>query len=209
MFVVLGALVVSYFWLRYPVPPAGSPLALPATPPKRCPDSSGGDGAVQRLGVEIRTTGGEDIHEKSLFLVADSWQRVGVAVEPVVIPQARTRDQQYRATFPGFQVLQQPNNTSNLIGFHSSNTPLAENNFVGGNRPRYRSPDFDELMDRFFVTIPQAERTPVLAQLMRHVSEQLVMMGLFYNVQPTMIGNRLRNVPAGKPGWNVHEWDVR
>src|SRR5207253_782112 len=44
------------------------------------------DSAGQRLSVEIRTTGDNASHLKAIFPIADAWQRVGVATEPVVIP---------------------------------------------------------------------------------------------------------------------------
>ena len=71
----------------------------------------------------------------------------------------------------------------------------------------------DALIDRFFVTVPRAERNQVMAQIIRHMTDQAIPVSLFYNVLSVMIANRLQNVTAGGPvtgpGWNVHEWDVR
>jgi hypothetical protein len=78
---------------------------------------------------------------------------------------------------------------------------------------RYRSSELDALIDRFFVTVPRQERTQVLGQIVHHMTDQAIPVGLFYNVAPVMIGNRLQNVTAGGPSsgpaWNANEWDIR
>lgn len=166
----------------------------------------------QRLAVELRTIG--VTAQKAIFAVADYWRRVGVPTEPVSIPAARTRDNEYRATFPGFQIFQNPNDLNGLIRFHSSRAALPENNFrILDNHSRYLNPQLDALIQQFFSTIPRAERVSILGQIVHHISDQLNVMGLYYGVEPTMIHNRLRNVSARKvqtsvQSWNAHEWDV-
>jgi hypothetical protein len=34
-------------------------------------------------------------------------------------------------------------------------------------------------------------------------------MGLFYDVETTLVSNQLVNVPAQNPTANIHEWDVK
>ena len=60
------------------------------------------------------------------------------------------------------------------------------------------------------------ERISVLGGIIRHVAEQLPVMGLYYSGSPDAFANRLVNVsPRGasltgtNPAWNAHEWDVR
>src|SRR5207248_726578 len=55
------------------------------------------DADGQRLTVEARTTNQIDIQPSGLLTVADSWQRVGVEVEQVLIPVQRQRDAEYRS----------------------------------------------------------------------------------------------------------------
>lgn len=66
---------------------------------------------------------------------------------------------------------------------------------------------------RFFFTIPKAERRQVLAGMMRHISEQVTALGLFYAANPSMIANHLANVTARSQNatetWNAHEWAIR
>lgn len=165
------------------------------------------DAAGQRLSWELRTIE-TDINQKTMLSVADYWQRLGVAVDPVVVPRARQRDNEYRANFPAFDLLRQPNDLASLERLHSTRARLPENSYVGTNYSRYMNPEFDSLIERFFTTIPRRERMEVLAQAVRHVTERLTLMGLFYDAQPTMVSNRLRNVTPEDTGWNAHEWVV-
>lgn len=181
--------------------------------------SRGGDGmfrdsAGQRLSVEARTTGENSIHRPALLSIADYWQKAGVAVDTVFIPPQRAADREYRSTFPAFELLQHPNGLEGLSRFNSRETSLPENNFtLSGNNGRYRNAEFDELIDRFFTTIPAQPRVQILAQIMNRITDQVTMMGLFYQTEPALIGNRLQNVAAKKEGstpvWNVHEWSLK
>lgn len=47
----------------------------------------------------------------------------------------------------------------------------------------------------------------VLADVIRHTTDQLVIMGLYYTPNATAIANRLKNVPTSEP-WNSHEWEA-
>lgn len=170
------------------------------------------DATNQPLAVEIRTTGEDDVQVKTLLSIADYWRRVGVGNDPVLIPPARTRDREYRTNYPGFQVLQQPNDPASLRHLHGSAARLPPD-YGGRNQARYMNAEFDALLDTYFTTVPQPERVEVLGRAVRHISEQLNVMGIFYNVQPTLISNRLRNVTAGyhnsTQAWNAEEWDVQ
>lgn len=180
------------------------------------PDSLGRDASSQRLELEIRNIGLE-ISRKSMFAVADYWQRIGIPTSTVVIPQQRVADYEYRATFPGFQLFNQPNDQRGLPNLHSSRTRLPENNFLvpgAGNHTRYTNPEFDALLDRYLTTIPKQERIEVLGQIVYHISDQLNLMGLFYNGSPDMISHRLLHVTTQRASgstisWNAHEWDAR
>jgi peptide/nickel transport system substrate-binding protein len=170
------------------------------------------DGSGQRLSVEARTTPG-DLYDKILEAVRDNWQVAGVAAEIISIPRQRQSDLEYRATRPGLELTRRGTNLTNLSSFHGRQTPLAETRWIGSNVPRYQNGEFDALIDKYFVTVAIPERTQVVGQIMRHISEQLNMMHIFYDSEPALISNRI--VEAHGRGsestqtWNVHLWDVR
>jgi peptide/nickel transport system substrate-binding protein len=171
----------------------------------RGPDGTYRDAAGQRLSVEVRSTGGDDFRDKELLSITDQWQRAGIGTEPVFIPRQRANDREYRVTRPGFEVVSQGTTPADLQNLTTRTVPTAETRWVGANRGRYSNGEFDALVDRFFVTIPRAERMAVCGQIVHHMTDQLVVMGLYFTPDATGVSKRLTNVPAGDP-WNSQEW---
>ncbi len=198
---------------RYPYDPQRAMQMIEGLGYTRGTDGTFRDASGQPLALELRTTGDLDLHRKAILAVTDYWQRVGVAVDPVIVPIQRQRDREYRSQFPAFELLQQGNDLGSLVVLHGRGTPLAENNWNGRNKARYRNPEFDALIDQFFVTIDRKERMQVLGQIVSHSTDQLNVMGLFYQAAPTMVGSRLVNIgeygERATPAWNAHEWNVR
>ncbi len=172
------------------------------------------DSAGERLNLEIQTVEGLDIQVKATLAVADSWQRIGIPVEQVVRTAQGNPDREGNATFPGFRLIRQPNSIDDMKQYFAAQAPIAENHYIGQNFARYTNPVYSGLVERYFRTIPQAERVQVLGEILHHQSEQLNIMGLFYNVQSVAIGKRVQNVTnSGALGfnqaWNAHLWEVR
>ncbi len=178
----------------------------------------GGDGFLRDAGgeplsVEIRTTAENTLHRPSTLAVQDYWQKAGLHVDVNFIPTQRQRDNEYRANKPGFELLQGRNDLSALSDLHSRTIALPENNYFGSNYARYSNPAFDALIDRYFGTISQADRTEIVAQIMVHISENLNAMGMYYSAEFSLISNRLTNARARQNGisnqtWNVQDWDA-
>lgn len=173
------------------------------------------DAAGQKLTVELRTTARAEIQPKIILAAADYWERAGVAVEPVMIPIRLMTDREYRAAFPAFEMPGGGNavTAEGVRRYHSTQAPLPENRFqVGGNIARYRNAELDALIERFLVTIPRPDRMQVLAQIVRHQTDQLPTLGLFYQVDSTVFSEKVRNVsPRGEiatQAWNVHTWEA-
>jgi peptide/nickel transport system substrate-binding protein len=179
----------------------------------RGPDGILRDAAGQRLAVEMRTTDTLDLHTKSLFPIVEDWKRVGVETDPVIIPPQFTRDNQYRATYPAFELSRSPNELRVLSYYYSYGARLPENNWVGQNRTRYMNPEMDALLDRYFTTVPMEPRMLALGAVVRHLSEAAIPLPLFYDAQGVMVANRIQNVTTvageGAIVWNVVEWDVK
>jgi peptide/nickel transport system substrate-binding protein len=163
----------------------------------------------RRLQIELNATP-NDAHLKILATLGDAWGRQGISVEQLVIPRQRAQDQQFRSTFPGFAVQGHP---VRIAGFHSREARLPEKNYAGLNNARYMNPEMDALLDRYFATVPKAERNRYLAQIVHHVSDQAVVLPLAWRADPTAIANRLLNVgvkgPEASQTWNAHEWAVK
>src|SRR5205085_2612364 len=147
----------------------------------------------ERLTVEVRTTSGDDLRDKLLFALGNEWPKIGVAVDPVIIPRQRADDREYRAARPAFEIVRQPNDLSEgaLTRLISSEAALPENNYRGQNRVRYMNPEYDALVDRYLVTVPTAERIDIARQLVRHISENVPILGLLYDAEPVLVANRV------------------
>jgi peptide/nickel transport system substrate-binding protein len=170
------------------------------------------DTAGRQPALESRTSP-SDIWMKTGEAVADQWRRLGMQVRTLVVPVAQSRDFEYRAVRPGFDLSRRGTGMENLTMFLTSEVPLPERRYAGKNVSRYSHPDMDALVERYFATVPPRERTQVLTQLMRHMSEDLPIMPLFYDTEPSLVSNRVANY-QGKPAlstgaWNVHLWEIR
>lgn len=167
------------------------------------------DPAGQRLTVKIQSTI-DDLRQKTMAVIGDYWKDVGVALDPVIIPRQASADRQLRAEFASFDFTRQPTDPTR---YHSVQSPLPENGYRGTNRGRYRNPELDSLLDKYVVTIPRPERTQILGQIVHHMTDRLVHMGIFYVVEAALISNRLKNVGSTKveatlQTWNAHEWEL-
>jgi ABC-type transport system substrate-binding protein len=74
------------------------------------------------------------------------------------------------------------------------------------------NPDLDALITRHFVTVSRSERQAILADIVRHLTDQAVVIHLFYNALPQLVNRRLKNVePQSTRAWiaNAHLWEVQ
>lgn len=171
------------------------------------PDGFYRDGAGQVLTVPSQTQATDDQQVKTQLSLATYWQQLGVRVEQLNFPSQRAQDREFRATRPGFEIVRQPGGVTNLQRFHGGFTPLPENDFTGVNRTRHRNAELDSLIDRVFTTIPRGERMGYLGQIVQYMTDQALLLGMFWDVGPSIQSYRLLNTEGGDP-WNVHEWDV-
>jgi peptide/nickel transport system substrate-binding protein len=206
--------VIERQLVRYDYAPGRTTQGLRDMGYTRLEEGAWVDASGQRLEVEIQTVEGLDIQVKATAAVAASWQRLGVGVHQFVrSATGNPAERETNASFPGFRLIRQPNTIDDMKQYLISQTPIAEHRFVGQNFTRYMNPEYNDLILRYFRTIPRDERTEVLGQILHHQSENLIIMGLFYNVQSVALGKRVQNVTnSGVHGfnqaWNAHQWDL-
>jgi peptide/nickel transport system substrate-binding protein len=177
------------------------------------PDGIFRDSAGQRLVFEAQGTTGA-MQERSMFTTGEFLQQLGIAIEPEFIQAQARGDRARRSERSGIEVQRQTNGVGNLYRFHSRETPLAENNYVGDNRSRYRHPDLDASLERYFSTVPRTEQMQALGEIVHHMTDQLNVLPLIFDGDPVLVNNRVRNVDVPQTGrasvsMNAHEWDVR
>ncbi len=178
--------------------------------------TKGGDGLYrdpsgQPMKIEVRATN-SDINTKTLLSVSDYLQRVGLAIDQVVIPGQLVSDQEYRAKFSGLIINGGGGGATELENFHSAKVRTAESRYTGGNRAGYRNPEVDALIDRYTMTIPFGPRVELVKQITRHVTENLPQLPLFFDTWPGAASPKLVNARAASDGsqtWNIHLWDLK
>src|SRR5205807_1454955 len=101
------------------------------------------DSANQLVSFEIRT-GPADYMTKPMLAVADYWQKLGLAADSLVSPTQRYQDREYRATYPAFELVQNPAELRNIRSLQSDLAPLPDNSYQFGpnrNYTRYSNPE--------------------------------------------------------------------
>lgn len=202
---------VDRFVVKYDYDPRRATQMVEELGYTKGPDGFFRDAAGQPLVVQSMTNAGDDLKEKMVFVGADYWKAIGVGVDTVITPRQRASDREYRATYPGFDLVRQPFEPERLLG---SEAALPENRFGGKNRTRYQNAELDSLIEKFYVTIPTQERLQTLGLMLQHISDRVVALGVFYGPEPMLINNRLLNVgtapaPSSDETWNGHLWDVK
>ncbi len=167
------------------------------------------------LAIQFQTTA-QETHQAALFSMGDYLKQVGVEINPEILAPQRVRDREYRSTRTGFELARNPNGVSSFLPRnHGSQTGLPENNFRRyTNKSRYMNPEFDALIDRYFETVPLTERTAVLGQILRHMTENLNAFGLVYETAVIAVSNRLSGVTMAKTDvsnstWQSQLWDLK
>ncbi len=171
------------------------------------------DASGQRLNVEVRTVP-RDVLIKTILTAADDWKKLGVGVDTIILTEAQRTDREFYSTYPAFDTAGSSNGSSEFFSFHSSQIKLAQNRYTGSNRSGYANPELDSNIERFFTTVPLTDRMQIAAQVVNHLTDNVVFLPMFYDLTPTMIGNRLVNVPTkvsqgNTVTWNAHLWDVK
>ena len=167
--------------------------------------------------LEVEIAGANVAVTKPMLAVAKYWQKVGVGSNTFVVPPLRATDWPWRATFSTFALFTGTHDLPGLPALMSTQARTAQNNYeVSGlpNWPRYQNAELDDLVTRFFRTIPKAERIEVLTRINQHVFENLSTIPLYYFPTPYAVANRVANVPVDRGArasltWNAEQWEVR
>jgi peptide/nickel transport system substrate-binding protein len=171
------------------------------------------DASGERLAVEIWGPSRNDLANKVVLSVADSWQRLGVATTPFLIPPQRETDRPYVSSYPAFNHTVETGGPRRLTDFHSTQARAPETNYSGNNIGRYRNAELDVMIERYAVAIPRRDRIESMADVVHHLTDQVVVMGLFRQLEPLIVSSRITGPTARYPesthSWNSWEWEVR
>jgi len=194
--------------VRYDYDPRAAIQAIEGLGFSRGADGIFRDERNQPLELELRALD-KGNNFPTVLSMADYWKQVGVAIDPVAIPVARQADVEYRNTFPALDLGGSFATTlDNLDTLRAAEIPSAANGYRGRNHGRYENEELESLVDRYLVTIPLGDRNRVLASIVHTITDQVVVMYLFYDVNVQLVGSRLANVRSEYFG-NAEQWDVQ
>jgi len=180
---------------------------------RKGPDGLYQDGQGRPLTMEVRGIQEEEVRVKTTLTSEADWRAFGITTQLLMLP-ATGSDNQLLATWPAaFTRGIAGGLSAGLFAYFSvSRVRLPENNFVGGNGPRYINTELDNLIDRAVATIPRSDRERFIDQAVRHMTENAITIGAFYQPYNAAVNNRLVNVTTSSTfahGWDAHVWDMR
>ncbi len=121
----------------------------------------------RRFQTSIWSTPGS---EKEIAAIADYWRRVGLDVEEVMVPPAFTRDNQYRASYPGWET------TANYAdsSFGRLKDPSGpDTRWAGANRAGYDDPRAARLVDTYYHSMTPREQQQSVRAISDFVAAEL------------------------------------
>jgi peptide/nickel transport system substrate-binding protein len=150
--------------------------------------------------------------EQSATIAADYWKAAGMSPSIVIVPTARERDREYRASFRATHVGERTIATENFY-WVSTQIPTPESRWAELNRGSFHDPEVDRLQRVAITSLNPAERREATIALHRRAGELVVFIPLYHPPEAILAKNTVRG-PVGNYGpqvgvaWNVFEWEI-
>ncbi|MBM2810576.1 MAG: hypothetical protein HW416_1335 [Chloroflexi bacterium] len=155
---------------------------------------------------------------QDVSVVADYWRRIGLEVDEYTISAAQTRDGEFRASYPGWEISSSGGGDS-ILGRLEGPAASAATRWVG-NRGGYDDPRAEALITRYYTSLSEREQFAAMAALSDFVVSELPLLPLYYQLD--FLGSRkgIRALddseggaqpsvrPFGTYSRNAHLWDV-
>lgn len=148
-------------------------------------------------------------------IAADDLKQIGVGVNLVVLSPGESRDTQRVAQFPSLMTTSIPLAFEHNLGrIHGPNCPTEQTRWTGLNSGCYQNAEHDRIIDSIGSTIDPDRLRGLWRDLVKHQSEQLPVLPLFFNVTVSLFregvsGSKGDTKPRTNMTWNVYEWDVQ
>jgi peptide/nickel transport system substrate-binding protein len=163
----------------------------------------------QTLDAEVSATGRL---ESAATIVADYWKAAGMNASLLVIPPARERDREYRASFRSTFVGERTISTDNFY-WTSSQIPSAATRFAELNRGGFSDAEIDRLYNQAVSSFDASEQQRAAIAIHRRIADVAAYLPLMYPVE-IILARRTVAGPIGNYGpqtgvtWNVWDWSV-
>jgi peptide/nickel transport system substrate-binding protein len=146
---------------------------------------------------------------------ADYFKQIGLGVNLVVLSPGESRDTQRVSQFPSLMTTSIPLAFEHNLGrIYGPNCPTEQTRWTGLNSGCYQNPAHDRIIDTIGSTIDPARLRELWRDQVKHESEELPVLPLFFNVTISLFregvtGSKGDTKPRTNMTWNVYEWDVQ
>ncbi len=151
-------------------------------------------------------------NESEMSLAAADLSKLGMEITQTPIPQARSRDREYRASFRGLAITATSIDVPQALkDYTSEECPNPARGWAGSNRGCWRNPEFDRLFAIVNSTLNEGERTDAIVQMFKTHTEDVGLLGMSYHmdniaVRKGLVGPGPRWPAQAGHTWNVFEW---
>lgn len=168
----------------------------------------------EQLAPPVSTTASPP-QEAENAIIVETFRRAGIAATSHIIPARLQQDGQTRSTFPAMQTGGGGGGDRGMEEYLTSGISGPENRWTGRNRGAWSNREYDRIWEAYSTALERSERVQRIAELQRILTEEVVIVPHFYQLQITphvaaLQGPRARLVPdAGTEVFNIHEWTWR
>jgi peptide/nickel transport system substrate-binding protein len=201
---------------RYPYDPARSRALL-----QEVGWTLGGDGLLRhssdgrRFQNRISTVASGRLWEVATY--ADAWRRLGIEVEELQQPANRSRDLEYRASFPSWEATSAGQGDS-ILGRMQGPAASAATRWAG-NRGGYEDPMAQQLIAKYYTSIAEPEQFQAMREAAEFIASELPFLIFYFSTHHTgartgvralddVAGGMQSSRPYGTYSRNAHLWDV-
>jgi len=145
----------------------------------------GADGVLQKSGAKLQLVlTYEQDEEKDAAIMRQDLKAAGVDADLLNIPNVMLRDAEYRASYTGIQLAQNPMGTLSAVRrFAGEQTPTAANKWAGTNRGSFANAEWDDIGSRLRTALEDDQRLGLERELLQVFSAQLPTLPIQYEIQ--------------------------
>jgi peptide/nickel transport system substrate-binding protein len=199
---------------RYPYDPARAQQLLADAGWQRAADGTLVNASGAKFELEYRAMGSDA--ETTATVIADAWKRLGLDMQLMFVPRARTSDSEWMAKFPGVRNHEM---VSAPVGgassrFQCSRVPVERNGWINqsSNPAGYCTPEMDRSTRAMESAFPFSARMEPFREMMRIALTDLPYLPLYFESEAVAVRsevggiNRVPPKNRGRIGMHAQNW---
>ncbi|HZT05952.1 MAG TPA: ABC transporter substrate-binding protein [Chloroflexota bacterium] len=155
---------------------------------------------------------GSNLFEREMSTIQDIWAKIGIDVEPKLLPAAESRILAARTTFPGIYGISTGIRENQLDIFSSADIATEARGWAGNNRVGWSNPDYDQAWNAFNSLLDRGQRNEQIVKMMKVATDQLPAIMVHFNPGAIAFRGALHGpeAPGAEtwPNWNIQDWTL-